>query len=357
MRKRRTFGLVAAAALAAATVAVIAATALAGGPGGKLTLAVYGDSPYLGHGLPDAADVPSSTRRRRSSTRSTPTRACRRSCTSATSTRAASPARSVRPVDLRPLDGVRAAAVYTPGDNEWSDCTKAKEEPGSDNDNVDDAPRPAAREPGARPADLLRQPGPDAGPAPDAGDLAGERLRPAHPTTRVRRERHVGAVEDGVRDAQHPGRLEQRHRPLVRQDAHDAVEPGQQTEMDAAHRRRRPLAERGLRAGGGRQRAQRRDHRPVRHVGHGGQRRRTRRTTSRSSPRWPSNATSFGKPVLYLNGDSHVYRSDNPLEQSSTCYTETRRVRRATRGASTRSTTCRTSTGSSCTAARSRWSG
>jgi hypothetical protein len=25
--------------------------------------------------------------------------------------------------------------VYTPGDNEWSDCTKAKEEPGSDNDN------------------------------------------------------------------------------------------------------------------------------------------------------------------------------------------------------------------------------
>src|SRR5215510_8353352 len=26
--------------------------------------------------------------------------------------------------------------IYTPGDNEWSDCTKAKEEPGSDNDNV-----------------------------------------------------------------------------------------------------------------------------------------------------------------------------------------------------------------------------
>src|SRR5262249_38071744 len=25
--------------------------------------------------------------------------------------------------------------IYTPGDNEWSDCTKVKEEPGSDNDN------------------------------------------------------------------------------------------------------------------------------------------------------------------------------------------------------------------------------
>jgi hypothetical protein len=35
-----------------------------------------------------------------------------------------------------------------------------------------------------------------------------------------------------------------------------------------------------------------------------------------------SNAHTFGKPVLYLNGDSHIYRSDNPLKQGSTCYTE-----------------------------------
>ena len=35
------------------------------------------------------------------------------------------------------------------------------------------------------------------------------------------------------------------------------------------------------------------------------------------------NTTTFGKPVLYLNGDSHIYRSDNPLQQGSTCYTET----------------------------------
>jgi hypothetical protein len=34
------------------------------------------------------------------------------------------------------------------------------------------------------------------------------------------------------------------------------------------------------------------------------------------------NTTTYGKPVLYLNGDSHVYRSDNPLQQNSTCYTE-----------------------------------
>ena len=28
---------------------------------------------------------------------------------------------------------------------------------------------------------------------------------------------------------------------------------------------------------------------------------------------------AFGKPVLLLNGDSHVYRSDNPLQKASTC--------------------------------------
>jgi hypothetical protein len=32
-----------------------------------------------------------------------------------------------------------------------------------------------------------------------------------------------------------------------------------------------------------------------------------------------SNTLTFGKPVLYLNGDSHVYRSDDPLQQGSAC--------------------------------------
>jgi len=27
----------------------------------------------------------------------------------------------------------------------------------------------------------------------------------------------------------------------------------------------------------------------------------------------------FGKPVLLINGDSHVYRSDNPLQQGAPC--------------------------------------
>ncbi len=32
-----------------------------------------------------------------------------------------------------------------------------------------------------------------------------------------------------------------------------------------------------------------------------------------------THSSAFGKPVLLLNGDSHVYRSDNPLKQGSAC--------------------------------------
>jgi len=35
-----------------------------------------------------------------------------------------------------------------------------------------------------------------------------------------------------------------------------------------------------------------------------------------------SHTTQFGRPVLMFNGDSHVYRSDNPLSASAPCTTE-----------------------------------
>lgn len=35
-----------------------------------------------------------------------------------------------------------------------------------------------------------------------------------------------------------------------------------------------------------------------------------------------TNTKAFGKPVLLINGDSHVYRSDNPLVQNAPCVTE-----------------------------------
>jgi hypothetical protein len=35
-----------------------------------------------------------------------------------------------------------------------------------------------------------------------------------------------------------------------------------------------------------------------------------------------SHTTAFGKPVLMFNGDSHVYRSDNPLSTAASCTLE-----------------------------------
>src|SRR5204862_6449930 len=34
------------------------------------------------------------------------------------------------------------------------------------------------------------------------------------------------------------------------------------------------------------------------------------------------NTTAFGNPVLLLDGDSHIYRSDNPIKQDQPCVTE-----------------------------------
>jgi hypothetical protein len=35
-----------------------------------------------------------------------------------------------------------------------------------------------------------------------------------------------------------------------------------------------------------------------------------------------AHTTDFGQPVLLINGDSHVYRSDNPLSPTAGCTTE-----------------------------------
>jgi hypothetical protein len=35
-----------------------------------------------------------------------------------------------------------------------------------------------------------------------------------------------------------------------------------------------------------------------------------------------SHTTAFDKPVLLINGDSHLYRSDDPLVQDSDCVAE-----------------------------------
>ena len=70
-------------------------------------------------------------------------------------------------------------------------------------------------------------------------------------------------------------------------------------------------------------------------------------------------AKAFGKPVLLINGDSHNYRSDNPLKAAQPCVIESGAAvdqcsDDAWKNHASRVTTSRTSTGLSCTAARFR---
>ncbi len=113
---------------------------------------------------------PRPTRPRRSSTRSTPTRTSAPWCTSATSTRASSSAREAYDRQIAGLWSRFAdPLVYTPGDNEWTDCHKKAEGGGVYNpatgqvDYVIDAPRATrsttrrrpGRQPRPGPLDLL----------------------------------------------------------------------------------------------------------------------------------------------------------------------------------------------------------
>ena len=121
--------------------------------------------------------------------------------------------------------------VYTPGDNEWTDCHKKKEGGGAYNpatgqiDYVKDADGNLVDYAGGNPVDNLalvrsiffataRR---HAGQRSAARPLPGAGRQPRAPHGRaVRRERDVGARRRPVRHRQRARRLQQRRRPLVR---------------------------------------------------------------------------------------------------------------------------------------------
>ena len=169
--------------MVAVALAIAAAGAAAGTNPNTLTLAVFGDSPYLDRGYSRCCRTPNSTRRRRSSTRSTPTPACRRSCTSAISIPAASHAPMPYDQSIFTLwTAFQKPLIYTPGDNEWSDCTKANEEPGSDNDNVTTHPDLPLENLALIRNIFFANPGLDAGAAPMQVISQKDAYDPSHPT-------------------------------------------------------------------------------------------------------------------------------------------------------------------------------
>jgi hypothetical protein len=133
----------------------------------------------------------------------------------------------------------RDPLVYTPGDNEWSDCTKSKELPGS--------------------------------------DFSAD---PQMPLTQLGVVRSIFFPQPGLTLGQNPIEV------TSQADAFDPVHPEDALYVENVMWEQSKT-----------------NYEPI-------------------IAAMASNALIYGKPVLYMNGDSHVYRSDNPLQQGSTCYTE-----------------------------------
>jgi hypothetical protein len=305
MRRRTTLALLLAAAALAAV--AVATTASAGNPN-TLTLAVYGDSPYFETGLAPNAEFlatpafidtinadPSVQEVIHVGDIHSGSEACTRQYDQAI-------------FDLwksfeRPL-------IYTPGDNEWSDCTKTKELAGKDvfGNGPDFNGDPLQHLALVR-SIFFANPGWTLGQHPMqvetqgepyvenvmweqsktlfvTADIPGGSNNDADHWNGVARNDAAEEAERTARTAADVSWLDTAFAKAESDNVHSVVIVGQADMWDTSDSP---------------------DHQTncepiIRAMADG--------------------ATAYGKPVLYFNGDSHVYRSDNPLEPGSTCYTE-----------------------------------
>jgi hypothetical protein len=211
--------------------------------------------------------------------------------------------------------------IYTPGDNEWSDCTKVKEEPGSDFDNPVLYPDMPLIQLGIVRSIFFAHAGRTLGQHPMQVISQKDAYDPAFPTDAQYVENVMweqsktvfvtlnlpGGSNNDI-DAwyaahnlpvnpEQPVEMNQRTAADVRwlnaaflkaelDNAHSVVIIGQADMWDTADAASHQT-----------------NYEPI-------------------ISAMAFNSVAYGKPVLYLNGDSHVYRSDNPLQQGSTCDTE-----------------------------------
>ena len=320
MKRRWTIVLGLAAALATAAIAV-AAAASAAGPD-KLTVAVYGDSPYLDKAFPalphaefDATpafidtinadpDVQEVIHVGDIHSGSEP-------CT--------------RAYDQSIYDkwtAFQKPLIYTPGDNEWSDCTKANEEPGSDNADPTTHPNLPLEN-----LALIRQiffanPGLTLGQHPMHVITQAKAFDPNDPTDANYVENVMwqqGKTEFVTLNL--PGGSNNDIDPWYASHKIPAS-PAQQTDLQ----QRTGADIRWLNAAfAGAEKDE-----SVQNVVIIGQSDMwdVADTAAHQTNYEPivaamaENAAFFKRPVLYFNGDSHLYRSDNPLQQGAPCLDE-----------------------------------
>ena len=191
--------------------------------------------------------------------------------------------------------------VYTPGDNEWTDCHRAN------NGGLQ-----PARAAGARPLGVLRPARPTLGEHRCRSTLAGRpRAIPENVALPPRRRRLRGAARR--RQQQRPAAVDRarQHRPTPEQSAEVHGPHGRPT-IDEHARHLRPGA-RAPRPGRRACMQQADMFDPTVHA----DRATTSPRSSRSSRRSSTSRPPSSGPVYLFNGDSHVYNSDQPLAAGS----------------------------------------
>jgi len=309
-----------AAALSAAAIAITAG-ASAAGPN-KLTIAVYGDSPYLDKAFPalphaefDATagfiDTINSDPDVQEVIHVGDIHSGSEPCTNA--------------YDQSIYDkwtAFQRPLIYTPGDNEWSDCTKANEEPGSDNADPTTHPNLPLEN-----LALIRQiffanPGQTLGQHPMNVITQAQAYDPDNPTDAQYVENVMWQQGKTVFVTVNiPGGSNNDVDPWYASHKIPAS-PAQQTDLEQRTgadirwlNSAFALAEKDA---------------SVQNVVIVGQSDMwdVADTAAHQTNYEPivaamaENAAFFKKPVLYLNGDSHLYRSDNPLQRGAPCLDE-----------------------------------
>jgi hypothetical protein len=297
---------------AALALAIVAATAAAGNPT-TLTLAVYGDSPY-GTSNPDTAEFLATPSFINSINDDASVQAVIHVGDIHSGSQKCTVAYDQSVYDL--WTAFRQPLVYTPGDNEWSDCTKPKELPGSD---FSADPQMPLTQLGAVRSIFFAHPGETLGQNPMQVISQANAFDPAYPDDAQYVENVMWEQSKTVFVTVNvPGGSNNDIDPWFSQASPNPAQPAEMARRTAADVRWLDAAF---------AKAEADNAHSVVIVGQSDMWD-TSDAASHQTNYEPiiatiaSDASSYGKPVLYLNGDSHVYRSDNPLQQNSTCYAE-----------------------------------
>ncbi len=298
--------------MALVALAIAAASAAAGNPN-TLTLAVYGDAPY-GTSNADTAEFAATPAFITSVNNDSTVQEVVHVGDIHSGSQKCTVAYDQSIYDL--WTAFRDPLVYTPGDNEWSDCTKPKQLPGSD---FATDPQMPLTQLGVVRSIFFAHPDRTLGQNPMAVTSQADSFDHSHPADAQFVENVIWEQSKTVFVTLNiPGGSNNDIDPWFSQASPNPAQPAEMAERTAADIRWLEAAFAKAKADNAHSDviigqadmwdtndapAHQTNYEPI-------------------IAAMASNADAYGKPVLYLNGDSHVYRSENPLQENSSCFTE-----------------------------------